>query len=138
MRGWHTASETVRRQGLPGPRGRGEGRGNPLGLAASRIHHRVKFHSKRHRALLMMADGMRKLNGPNCFYCAGALNAGDVDHFVPFSHYSRVLAHNLVLAHPFCNRSKSATLRRGRTLSAGWSGWSCGVTASPKSVKSPA
>ena len=32
------------------PSGAGLGRGNPLGLAASRIRRRVKFHWKRHRA----------------------------------------------------------------------------------------
>jgi hypothetical protein len=34
----------------------------------------------------------------------------DVDHFIPFSHYPRDLAHNFVLAHPTCNRSKSDML----------------------------
>jgi hypothetical protein len=34
----------------------------------------------------------------------------DVDHFVPFSLYPRDQAHNLVLAHPPCNRSKSDSL----------------------------
>ena len=62
------------------------------------------------QSLLMMAEGLRKLDGPGCFYCAGTLTAGDVDHFVPFSKYPRDLAHNFVLAHPSCNRSKSATL----------------------------
>ena len=62
------------------------------------------------QSLLMMAEGLRKVDGPNCFYCAGTLTAGDVDHFVPFSQYPRDLAHNFVLAHPSCNRSKSATL----------------------------
>lgn len=62
------------------------------------------------QSLVVMADGLRKLDGPNCFYCAGLLTAGDVDHFVPFSQYPRDLAHNFVLAHPSCNRSKSATL----------------------------
>ena len=62
------------------------------------------------QSLLMMADGLRKLDGPGCFYCAGTLIAGDVDHFVPFSRYPRDLAHNFVLAHPSCNQSKSATL----------------------------
>jgi hypothetical protein len=34
----------------------------------------------------------------------------DVDHFIPFAQYPRDLAHNFVLAHPGCNRSKSDTL----------------------------
>lgn len=62
------------------------------------------------QSLLAMADGLRKLDGPGCFYCAGTLTASDVDHFVPFSQYPRDLAHNFVLAHAYCNRSKSATL----------------------------
>jgi hypothetical protein len=33
-----------------------------------------------------------------------------VDHFIPHSLYPRDLAHNFVLAHPACNRSKSDTL----------------------------
>jgi 5-methylcytosine-specific restriction endonuclease McrA len=62
------------------------------------------------QSLLVMAAGLKKLDGPTCFYCAGTLTAGDVDHFVPFSQYPRDLVHNFVLAHPSCNRSKSATL----------------------------
>lgn len=33
-----------------------------------------------------------------------------MDHFVPRALYPRDLAHNFVLAHPACNRSKSDTL----------------------------
>lgn len=62
------------------------------------------------QTLLTMGNGLRRLDGPNCFYCAGTLTAGDVDHFIPFSKYPRDLAHNFVLAHTSCNRSKSATL----------------------------
>lgn len=64
------------------------------------------------QSLLALAEGLRKLDGQSCFYCAGTLTTGDVDvdHFVPFSQYPRDLAHNFVLAHPSCNRSKSATL----------------------------
>ena len=40
----------------------------------------------------------------------------DVDHFIPFSQYPRDLAHNFVLAHPACNRSKSAMLGARRHL----------------------
>ena len=40
----------------------------------------------------------------------------DVDHFVPFSQYPRDLAHNFVLAHPSCNRSKSDSLAAGPHL----------------------
>ncbi len=62
------------------------------------------------QTLAAMANGLRKLDGPRCFYCGGTLNSSDVDHFVPFSQYPRDLAHNFVLAHASCNRSKSATL----------------------------
>jgi hypothetical protein len=33
-----------------------------------------------------------------------------VDHFVPFALYPRDLAHNFVIAHASCNRSKSDSL----------------------------
>ena len=39
-----------------------------------------------------------------------------MDHFVPFSQYPRNLAHNFVLAHPTCNRSKSDALAAGPHL----------------------
>ena len=65
---------------------------------------------------LAMAEGLRKLDGPQCFYCERPLTVADVDHFIPFSHYPRDLAHNFVLAHPSCNRSKSDTLAAGAHL----------------------
>jgi len=67
------------------------------------------FASSR-QSLEVMASGLRKLDGAKCFYCGHSLTAADVDHYVPFSQYPRDLAHNLVLAHPSCNRSKSDTL----------------------------
>ena len=68
------------------------------------------------QSLLAMSQGLRKLDGAKCFYCAQALAEADVDHFIPFSHYPRDLAHNFVLAHPTCNRSKSDTLAAGPHL----------------------
>lgn len=62
------------------------------------------------QSLLLIAEGLRKLDGDRCFYCNHRLNETDVDHFIPFSLYPRDLAHNFVLAHPKCNRSKSDTL----------------------------
>lgn len=62
------------------------------------------------QTLLAVADGLRKLEGPTCFYCRHTVIEADVDHFVPFSQYPRDLAHNFVLAHPSCNRSKSDAL----------------------------
>jgi 5-methylcytosine-specific restriction endonuclease McrA len=68
------------------------------------------------QSLLAMGQGLRQLEGSRCFYCAQALAEADVDHFVPFSLYPRDLAHNFVLAHPTCNRSKSDTLAGGPHL----------------------
>lgn len=62
------------------------------------------------RALSLMGEGLRKLSGPHCFYCRGRMDTFDVDHYVPFSYYPRDLAHNFVLAHASCNRSKSDAL----------------------------
>ncbi|WP_198292281.1 HNH endonuclease [Aromatoleum toluclasticum] len=67
------------------------------------------FSSSR-QSLQVMAAGLRKLDGTKCFYCGNAVSTADVDHYIPFSLYPRDLAHNLVLAHPSCNRSKSDTL----------------------------
>ena len=68
------------------------------------------------QSLLAVAEGLRQLDGTNCFYCGHAMTATDVDHFVPFSQYPRDLAHNFVLSHPSCNRSKSDTLAAGPHL----------------------
>lgn len=62
------------------------------------------------QSLAAIAAGLRKLEGNHCFYCGGKVHDADVDHFVPFSLYPRDLAHNFVLAHPSCNRSKSDAL----------------------------
>lgn len=62
------------------------------------------------QSLLLMGAGLRKIDGGACFYCGHAFASADVDHFIPFSLYSRDLAHNFVLAHPACNRSKSDAL----------------------------
>jgi 5-methylcytosine-specific restriction endonuclease McrA len=62
------------------------------------------------QSLAIAGAELRKLDGQRCFYCGGNLTSADVDHFVPFSLYPRDQAHNLVLAHPACNRSKSDTL----------------------------
>jgi 5-methylcytosine-specific restriction endonuclease McrA len=67
------------------------------------------FASSR-QSLELVGNGLRKLYGAKCFYCGHNLTEADVDHFIPFSHYPRDLAHNFVLAHPSCNRSKSDTL----------------------------
>lgn len=52
-----------------------------------------------------------ELGEDKCFYCEKPLQQGfDVDHFIPWSKYPRDLAHNFVLAHQKCNRSKSDML----------------------------
>jgi 5-methylcytosine-specific restriction endonuclease McrA len=68
------------------------------------------------QSLLKLADGLRRIDGATCFYCGLGLTVADVDHFIPFSQYPRDLAHNFVLAHPACNRSKSAMLGAKRHL----------------------
>jgi 5-methylcytosine-specific restriction endonuclease McrA len=62
------------------------------------------------QSLAIVGAQLRKLDGARCFYCGCGLTEANVDHFVPFSLYPRDQAHNLVLAHPTCNRSKSDTL----------------------------
>ncbi len=58
------------------------------------------------QGLLAMAQGLRTLDGPACFYCRGLVGQADVDHFIAFAQYPRDLAHNFVLAHPACNRCR--------------------------------
>ncbi len=63
------------------------------------------------QSLVVIAKGLKKIEGERCFYCGHRLSSEvDVDHYIPFSLYPRDLAHNFVLSHPSCNRSKSATL----------------------------
>jgi 5-methylcytosine-specific restriction endonuclease McrA len=61
------------------------------------------------QALTVVATGLRKISN-RCHYCHQTVTEADVDHFIPHALYPRDLAHNLVLAHPSCNRSKSDTL----------------------------
>lgn len=68
------------------------------------------------KALLRIGHGLHRLSNGRCFYCEGKLAQIDVDHFIPFSLYPRDLAHNFVIAHPSCNRSKSDTLAAKRHL----------------------
>lgn len=60
--------------------------------------------------LTVFGQRLKQVFGSQCFYCANPLSELDVDHFVPFSVYPRDLGHNLVLAHPACNQSKSDSL----------------------------
>jgi 5-methylcytosine-specific restriction endonuclease McrA len=87
-------------------------KGNALNLPLLGRHDDLEgflFETPR-QSLVKIGDGLRKLTGGRCFYCAGTVTEADVDHFLPFSLYPRDLAHNFVLAHPVCNRSKSDTL----------------------------
>lgn len=61
------------------------------------------------QSLIIVQTGLRKISN-KCFYCGSLVNVAEVDHFIPHSLYPRDLAHNFVLAHPSCNRSKSDTL----------------------------
>lgn len=61
------------------------------------------------QALTVVATGLRKISN-RCHYCHQTVAEVDVDHFIPHTLYPRDLAHNFVLAHPSCNRSKSDTL----------------------------
>jgi 5-methylcytosine-specific restriction endonuclease McrA len=56
----------------------------------------------RHRAILL------EVQRGGCFYCNGSIpDAGEVDHFIPWSMYPADLGHNFVLAHKTCNGQKS-------------------------------
>jgi len=67
------------------------------------------FSSSR-QSLAIVCTHLRKLDDGRCFYCGGRVEQAEVDHFIPFSSYPRDMAHNFVLAHTGCNRSKSDTL----------------------------
>ncbi|MEB0060103.1 HNH endonuclease [Variovorax sp. LG9.2] len=67
------------------------------------------FSSSR-QSLLILGQGLRKVDGSRCFYCGQTMTGADVDHFIPFSLYPRDVGQNFVLSHPSCNRSKSSTL----------------------------
>jgi 5-methylcytosine-specific restriction endonuclease McrA len=62
------------------------------------------------QSLLALGRRLQAIDGGTCFYCQQPMTSCDVDHFVPFSQYPRDIAHNFVLAHPTCNRSKSDAL----------------------------
>jgi 5-methylcytosine-specific restriction endonuclease McrA len=70
----------------------------------------IFLFSTSRQSLSLLGEGLRRIDGINCFYCGHGMSTFDVDHFVPFSQYPRDLAHNFVLAHPGCNRSKSDML----------------------------
>jgi len=54
-----------------------------------------------------------------CFYCHQPVRqAGDVDHFIPWSRYPLDLGHNFVMAHKTCNGDKCDYLAAEHHLSA--------------------
>jgi len=67
------------------------------------------FGSDRGR-LTAMVEPLRDVQRGTCLYCKKTVVAADVDHFIPWSRYPSDLAHNLVLAHPTCNRKKKDLL----------------------------
>jgi hypothetical protein len=68
------------------------------------------------------AEILRDVQSGACFYCARGLpgDAGQVDHFIPWSWYPLDLAHNFVLAHAGCNDSKSNLLASAEHLERWW------------------
>jgi len=68
------------------------------------------------QSLAIVQTGLRKISN-RCFYCGRSVTEADVDHFIPHSLYPRDLIHNMVLADPGCNRSKSDTLAAKQHLS---------------------
>ncbi|MGX4640936.1 HNH endonuclease [Massilia sp. SYSU DXS3249] len=58
-------------------------------------------------SLALVRPILQELQNDTCFYCQRRLNeAGEVDHFIPWSRYPRDLGHNFVLAHKKCNGDK--------------------------------
>jgi 5-methylcytosine-specific restriction endonuclease McrA len=59
-------------------------------------------------ALSLAKPLLSDLQGGKCFYCLQPirLNAGQVDHFIPWAKYPVDLAHNFVLADERCNAKK--------------------------------
>lgn len=50
---------------------------------------------------------LREFQDNRCFYCqANIADAGEVDHFIPWSRYPRDMLHNFVLADRKCNQNK--------------------------------
>ncbi len=74
------------------------------------------------RQLKDVAQVLHPMQNGRCFYCHGQLRrSGEVDHFIPWSRYSKDTAHNFVLAHRSCNNDKRNILASYRHL-AKWMG----------------
>ena len=58
-------------------------------------------------ALTQYRELLRHHQAGKCFYCGRKVgDAGDLDHFIPWSRYPLDLGHNFVFAHKGCNNSK--------------------------------
>lgn len=72
------------------------------------------FLFKQDRASLQKVQVvLLKIQKEKCFYCGNKFRSnerGEVDHFIPWSRYSKDLGHNFVLAHASCNKRKSDNL----------------------------
>jgi hypothetical protein len=53
-----------------------------------------------------LVNGLREIQDDACFYCAERLGRVEVDHFIPWARHPDDGVHNLVIAHPRCNRAK--------------------------------
>jgi 5-methylcytosine-specific restriction endonuclease McrA len=91
-------------------------------LAEKTDLHEFLFGSERAN-LDVVRPIVREFQSGACFYCRRPLHeeAGEVDHFIPWSKYPVDLGHNFVLAHGSCNGRKSDHLPAARHLAA-WAG----------------
>lgn len=88
-------------------------------LAEKTDLHEFLFGSERAN-LAVVRPIVRACQSGKCFYCDRPLReeAGQVDHFIPWSRYPVDLGHNFVLAHAACNEQKSNRLPAVRHLDA--------------------
>jgi len=84
---------------------------NPDVLGAGSDLHEFLFGSER-ADLSVVVPILNDFQKGSCFYCRGRLKgeAGQVDHFIPWSRYPVDLGHNFVLTHGACNGRKSDRL----------------------------
>lgn len=76
------------------------------------------FGSER-STLMVYRPFLAELQHGECFYCRQPLRqAGEVDHFIPWTRYPVDLGHNFVLAHRTCNGRKRDHLAAERHLAA--------------------
>lgn len=71
-------------------------------------------------SLAPVVTSLVELHDGACFYCAGVLEAVDVDHFLPWSLSHDDTIDNLVPSCPSCNNDKRAALVGGDALVRWW------------------